>query len=126
MGGEAGRAGGEVLLPPPKPIIFPPHNRTMKQIINIINQVFEIEKKLGATSPIQRNLDRIKSELTDMGYEYHNPVHEKWDETRTDCEASVAGTLKSKMIITEVIKPVVHHKEDSGKKLVQKAIVVVE
>ncbi|HZH64756.1 MAG TPA: hypothetical protein VEY10_07660 [Flavisolibacter sp.] len=98
----------------------------MKQIINIINQVFEIEKKLGAPSPIQRNIDRIKAELTELGYDYHNPVNEKWDETRTDCDASVAGTLKSKMIITEVIKPVVHHKEDSRKKLVQKAIVVVE
>jgi hypothetical protein len=100
----------------------------MKQIINIINQVFEMEKKLGANgSPsIQRNLDRIKSELSEMGYDYHNPVHEKWDETRTDCEANITGTLKNKMIITEVIKPVVHVKESGGKKIIQKAIVVVE
>lgn len=100
----------------------------MKQIVNIINQVFEIEKKLGAngSSTIQRNLDRIKAELSDMGYDYHNPVHEKWDETRTDCEANVAGALKSKMIITEVIKPVVHQKEAGSKKIIQKAIVVVE
>jgi hypothetical protein len=100
----------------------------MKQIINIINQVFEMEKKLNANgSPfLQRNLDRIKAELSEMGYDYHNPVHEKWDETRTDCEASVAGALKNKMVITEVIKPVVHQKEGSGKKIIQKAIVVVE
>lgn len=100
----------------------------MKHIVNIINQVFEIEKKLSANgSPsIQRNLDRIKAELSDMGYDYHNPVHEKWDETRTDCEASVTGTLKNKMVITDVIKPVVHQKEGSGKKIIQKAIVVVE
>jgi hypothetical protein len=100
----------------------------MKQIVNIINQVFEIEKKLAtASSPnIQRHLDRIKAELSDMGYDYHNPVHEKWDETRTDCEANVAGALKSKMLITEVIKPIVHQKEGGGKKIIQKAIVVVE
>lgn len=99
----------------------------MKQIITIINQVFEIEKKLGANgSPIQRNLDRIKAELSDMGYDYHNPLHEKWDETRTDCEANITGTLKTKMMITEVIKPVVHVKESGGKKIIQKAIVVVE
>ena len=100
----------------------------MKQIVNIINQVFEIEKKLGATgsSNIQRHIDRIKAELSDMGYDFHNPMHEKWDETRTDCEASVAGTLKSKMLITEVIKPVVHQKDGGGKKIIQKAIVVVE
>ena len=100
----------------------------MKQIINIINQVFEIEKKLGPTgsSNLQRNIDRIKAELSEMAYEYHNPVNEKWDETRTDCEASVTGKLKNKMLITEVIKPVVYQKEDGGKKIIQKAIVVVE
>ena len=100
----------------------------MKQIINIINQVFEIEKKLGSNGApnIQRNIDRIKAELSDMGFDYHNPVHEKWDDTRTDCEASVTGALKSKMLITEVIKPVVHQKEAGGKKIIQKAIVVVE
>ncbi|HUC80625.1 MAG TPA: hypothetical protein VMR70_06890 [Flavisolibacter sp.] len=99
----------------------------MKQIITIINQVFEIEKKLGANGlPIQRNIDRIKAELSDMGYDYHNPLHEKWDETRTDCEANITGTLKTKMMITEVIKPVVHVKESGGKKIIQKAIVVVE
>jgi hypothetical protein len=98
----------------------------MKQIINIINQVFEIEKKLGAAAAIQRNLDRIRSEFSEMGYHYHNPLHEKWDETRTDCEASVSGVLKSKMVICEVIKPVVYSKENGTKKIVQKAIVVVE
>ena len=99
----------------------------MRQIVNIINQVFEIEKKLAAnTTNLQRNIDRIKAELSEMGYDYHVPLHEKWDETRTDCEASVAGALKSKMTITEVVKPVVHQKEAGGKKIIQKAIVVVE
>ena len=100
----------------------------MKQIVNIINQVFELEKKIGSNggSNLQRNIDRIKAELSEMGYDYHNPVHEKWDETRPDCEASVAGKLKSKMLITEVIKPVVHQRENGGKKIIQKAIVVVE
>lgn len=100
----------------------------MKQIINIINQVFEIEKKLGAggANTIQRNVERIKAELSEMGYDYHNPVNEKWDETRTDCEASISGTVKQKMMITEVIKPVVHEKAGGGKKLIQKAIVIVE
>lgn len=98
----------------------------MKQIINIINQVFEMEKKLGAGSPVQRHLDRIKTEFADMGYDYHAPLNEKWDETRTDCEASISGSLRSKMVITEVIKPVVHRKEEGVKKIVQKAIVVVE
>jgi hypothetical protein len=100
----------------------------MKQIVNIINQVFEVEKKLQAqqAGSIQRNLDRIKSELSEMGYQYHSPLHEKWDETRTDCEANIVGSLRSKMIISDVIKPVVYQTDQSVKKIIQKAIVVVE
>jgi hypothetical protein len=99
----------------------------MKQIINIINQVFEMEKKLGSATPnLQRHIDRIKAELGEMGYVYHSPLREVWSETRTDCEASVTGVLKNKMVISEVVKPVVHYNESGTRKLVQKAIVVVE
>jgi hypothetical protein len=100
----------------------------MKHIINIINQVFEIEKKLAVqpAPSIGRHVERIKSELTELGYQYYSPLNEKWDETRTDCEASIAGTLKRKMIITDVIKPIVHLTDGSGKKIIQKGIVVVE
>lgn len=100
----------------------------MKQIINIVNQIFEMEKKLVANNAtnLQRNLERVKTELGEMGYAYHSPLNEKWDETRTDCEANISGTLKSKMLITEVIKPVVFYAENGAKKIVQKAVVVVE
>ena len=100
----------------------------MKPLINIINQIFDIEKKLaaGSAANLQRNVDRMKAELAEMGYAWHDPLLEKWDETRTDCEAGISGTLKSKMLITEVLKPIVHYTENGGKKLVQKAVVVVE
>lgn len=100
----------------------------MKQIVNIINQVFEVEKKLGpqGAGTIQRNLDRIKSELSDLGYQFHSPLHEKWDETRTDCEANIVGSVRTRMVISDVIKPIVFQTEDSVKKIIQKAIVVVE
>lgn len=96
----------------------------MKNIVNIINQVFEMDKKAGPS--VQRHIERIRNELQEMGYTYHNPLHEKWDDTRTDCEASISGALKSKMLITEVVKPVVHQVQDGSKKIIQKAIVVVE
>lgn len=96
----------------------------MKPLINIINQVFEIEKK--NVSNIQRNVDRIKTELEELGYTWHNPDGERWDETRTDCEASISGKLKSKMVITNVVKPIIYQTTDGSKKVVQKAIVVVE
>lgn len=100
----------------------------MKPLINIINQIFEIEKKLTAAGGVnvQRNVERIKTELREMGYTWHNPLHEGWDETRTDCEAGISGSLKPKMRITEVLKPIVHYTENGGQRLVQKAVVVVE
>jgi hypothetical protein len=100
----------------------------MKQVINIINQVFEIEKKIsGQSAPsIQRNVERIKTELEEMGYTYHAPLHEKYDVTRTDCDANIATNAFSKMVITEVVKPVIHCRNNEGSKIIQKAIVVVE
>ncbi|MDB5251525.1 MAG: hypothetical protein JWP27_694 [Flaviaesturariibacter sp.] len=99
----------------------------MKNIIAIINQVFEIEKKTAAagTVNIGRQLERIRSEIEALGYAWHNPLHEKWDETRTDCEASITGTLKARMLITDVIKPIVHQTGTGGKTVVQKAVVIV-
>ena len=97
----------------------------MKAIINIINQLFEIEKKTGALPSVARNLDRIKNELEEMGYSWHNPLHEKYALTRTDCEASITGMFKDGMVITEVIKPIIHSNEVSGARIIQKAIVVV-
>src|SRR5687768_2471967 len=99
----------------------------MKQIVNIINQVFELEKKLqSAPAPaLQRHLDRIRFELGELGYQYHNPLHEKYEDTRTDCEARITGSLRPRMVITEVIKPVIRQQAAGGTTIVQKAIVVV-
>ena len=99
----------------------------MKNIIAIINQVFEIEKKTAASGTVNigRQLERIRSEIEALGYAWHSPLHEKWDETRTDCEASITGTLRPRMLITDVIKPIVHQAGADGKTVVQKAIVIV-
>jgi len=100
----------------------------MKQVVNIINQVFEIEKKLGnqPVPSIQRHIERIKNELEEMGYTFHNPLHEKYDATRTDCDANIAGSGTGKMTIIEVVKPIIHCRGEEGNKIIQKAIVVVE
>lgn len=98
----------------------------MKQLVNIANQVFEMERKLGdGESSLHRHLHRIKSELADLGFSYHSPLNEAWDETRTDCEASITGALRGRMRISEVVKPVVYQQADGTRKVVQKAIVVV-
>ncbi|RYY94278.1 MAG: hypothetical protein EOO11_18215 [Chitinophagaceae bacterium] len=97
----------------------------MKPLINIINQLFEMEKKLQGTTPVQRHLERIRHELDELGYSWHDPSGEKYDPTRTDCEASITGSLRDRMTITEVIKPVIHQKQEGSNKIVQKAVVLV-
>ncbi|RYY89014.1 MAG: hypothetical protein EOO15_07370 [Chitinophagaceae bacterium] len=97
----------------------------MKAILSIINQLFEIEKKTQGQPSVHRNLERIRAELQEMGYTWHNPLHEKYGPTRTDCEASITGELRDQMTITDVIKPIIHNQEAGSPRIVQKAIVVV-
>jgi hypothetical protein len=96
-----------------------------QNIINIINQICEIEKKAGE-SKIERNLRRIKENLQEMGYTYYQPIHEKYDETRLDCDADIINNDGEGLTITEVIKPVIYKKEEDRNLMVQKAVVIVE
>jgi hypothetical protein len=93
--------------------------------IKIINQVFEMEKKVAAKpdlASLQRNIDRIKASLEALQIAYHNPLGEKYSETRTDCEANIVGDLKGDLVIADVIKPVIFE----SAVIVQKAVVLVQ
>lgn len=105
------------------------HDTPSPAFIRIINQIFEIEKKankLQETNSIGRNFRRIKQELEEMGIRYHNPTGEAYDETRTDCEASISGTSTQSLVITEVIKPIIRLEKDGFTQIIQRGIVVVE
>ncbi len=98
------------------------------QAKEIANQLFEIEKKIKDSTlekGIQRNINRIKTQLEASGYRYHNPLGEAYDITRLDCEAMVAGDSASQLQIVEVIKPIIYF-DDNGNTIIQKAIVVTE
>ncbi len=98
-------------------------------VIKIINQVFEIEKKAAdrpEMASLQRNIDRIKTALEEMDLQYHNPAGEKYNETRTDCEANIVGELNNNMIITDVVKPLVFELVNGQPVIIQKAVVLVE
>lgn len=100
-----------------------------KELIKIINQIFEMEKKMGdrpEMAGLLRNIERIKTALDEMGLSYHNPRGEKYSETRTDCEANIVGELRQQMIISDVIKPVIFQKEEGINRIIQKAVVLVE
>lgn len=110
-------------------------------VLDLINQVFEIEKKssqLKEENSIHRNLNKLKDLIENelfnnnginMGLSYHNPYGEAYSDTRTDCEASISGTLTENLEIVEVIKPIIFYSFLENQKLiktiVQKAVVVV-
>lgn len=109
--------------------------------LDLINQVFEIEKKvlqLKEDNSIQRNVNKLKDLIENelfkgnegAGLTYHNPLGEKYSQSRTDCEASIAGTDTDNLEIVEVIKPIVFYNyiDDSKaiKTIAQKAVIVAE
>jgi hypothetical protein len=106
--------------------------------LDLINQVFEIEKKvqsLKEENSIQRNINKIKGLFedgffTDSGLSYYNPLGEKYSDTRTDCEATIAGSDVENLEIIEVIKPIINftYKENGIIKttIAQPAVVIVQ
>lgn len=102
----------------------------IEPLLKLVNQFFELEKKIIAKqdyNSFNRNFDRIKESFANMGLIIHNPEGEKYNETRTDCEASLAGSSVNNLIISEVIKPSVYLSLSNHEKhLIQRAVVIVE
>ncbi|MEM7370425.1 MAG: hypothetical protein AAF587_17580 [Bacteroidota bacterium] len=99
----------------------------LNHLIQLVNQVYEMEKKLARmenSSSLMRNLRRMKQELDQIGLSYHDPVGEPYDETRTDCDASISGVGDEDLVIQEVIKPIIREGGKFGQ-IIQRGIVVV-
>ncbi len=97
----------------------------MKPLIEIANQIHQIEKKLskdGLSEQFTRNISRIKASFLELSLSYHDPVGEKYTDTRTDVEANITGELSDNMHITETIKPIVTLEG----RIIQPGIVIVE
>jgi hypothetical protein len=92
------------------------------QHLRIINQVFDIERKSAQNAAILRHIERIRSTFEEMGYQIYNPSGEPYNETRTDCEASIAGSKVDNLVVAEVIKPIVRRQGV----IIQKGVVIVE
>lgn len=109
--------------------------------LDFMNQIFEIEKKsasLKEENSIQRNLNKMKGILEEeffkgsstIGLTYHNPIGESYSDTRTDCEATIAGIGVDNLEIIEVIKPIIFYAYQESEKvmklIVQHAVVIVQ
>lgn len=98
-----------------------------KEWIQIINQLFEIDKKTvlkDDLTSIYRNVERIYTVLEQMNIGIINPLGEHYADTRTDCEATIlqGGNMR----IIEVIKPIIYYVDGDSKYLIQKGIVIVK
>jgi hypothetical protein len=104
-----------------------------KFYFDILDQIFEIERKLEflrESNSVNRNISRLKEIFeqleTDSGLVYHNPIGEPYNETRTDIEASIAGNSADNLFITEVIKPIIRYRKGGITLIARKGIVVAE
>ncbi len=103
---------------------------TDAQALRLLNQLFELEKKLlrqPDAASVLRPVERMKDVFGELGYSSHSPIGEFYDSSRTDLEASIAGQEGPKMMVKDVIKPIVFLRTDGGRRaILQKGIVIVE
>jgi hypothetical protein len=118
-----------------------------KGILTTMNQLYELEQKIanhGDPANLSRNISRIKDALAEEGFTvvdyggdqraiglaYEDPMGQPFNETRTDLEASIAGSDTDNLVVVEVIKPIIRAvlTDSSGKfyQLVQRGVVTVE
>ncbi|MBK8613089.1 MAG: hypothetical protein IPN85_06280 [Flavobacteriales bacterium] len=107
--------------------------RVPKLYIDILDQVFEIEKKLASieqTNSIARNINRLKELMAgindDAGLSYEIPLGETFNETRNDVEASISGDSAEDLVITEVIKPIIRYRKGGIALIARKGVVIVQ
>lgn len=100
---------------------------TETQLISIVNQLFEIEKKTTHHNfdKIHRNVDRLKSIIEDLGIIYKNPTGEKYDETRIDCSATLLED-GDHLVIHDTMKPIIYRKNNNQLEIIQQARVIVK
>lgn len=106
-----------------------PNDLVPKWILGLLNNLFEIEKKIEMSSEhsnLKRNVDRMKELLADHKVFFENPMGERFSETRTDLEATITGTGTDDLRVIDVIKPIIRVGDRALSRVVQKGIVVVE
>ena len=102
---------------------------TFSILCNIINQLHAIESKVKEVKEplkLERKFERIKKHLQELNLFVHNPLQEAYDETRMDCDASIAGDQTENLYIIEVIKPIIYMRDGDVNQIIQRGVVIVE
>jgi hypothetical protein len=114
----------EMLSTPGSPMLAVP-----RWVLSILNNAFEIERKLakhGDPGNALRNIEKLKAALAEADFFFEDPMDQPFRETRTDLEASISGTGTDDLVVVEVIKPIVRFGNRDSSRVVQKGIVVVQ
>lgn len=100
---------------------------TEAQQIELINQLFEIEKKALQFSyeKLERNIERMKHIFSESGYSYKIPTGEKYDETRLDCAATILSNSND-LTIFDTVKPIIFKTIGTETQIIQPARVIVK
>lgn len=99
-----------------------------EQLIPLINQIHDLKNKVAKrteSAPFDRNFNRLFRQFEAYGLHYLDPIGEPYNETRTDCEATISGRSTKNLVISEVIKPIVYQKDQNTNQILQKAVVIV-
>jgi molecular chaperone GrpE (heat shock protein) len=100
-----------------------------KSILLLINNVFEIQKKIETTDDalnIGRNLVKLSEALEEQGLTYENPIGQEFNQTRTDLEATISGEGTENLIVVDVLKPIIRMGNSNNSVVIQKGIVIVQ
>jgi len=99
---------------------------TEKTVIELLNQIFEIEKKKQQHDfdRIDRNIERLKWLLEQEGYTYKDPTGEAYNETRIDCQATILSEAEPQ-IIRDTVKPIIYQTIDGQTAIIQQARVII-
>ncbi len=101
-----------------------------KYVLTVLNQVFEIERRLSKMddpAKLSRPLEKLKEafDSDEVTFIIENPISQKYDITRTDVDATIAGPEHEELEITEVLKPIIKMTRNGMSRIVQKGVVIV-
>lgn len=100
-----------------------------KPVFTVLNQVFELERrlsKLDDPTRFSRPLEKLKEafDSDEARFVIENPINQKYDITRTDVEATIAGAAHEGLEIIEVLKPIIKLSRNGVSRIIQKGVVI--
>ncbi len=123
------------------------HQREFAELVRsyvyTLNQLHEMKKKLRVTadaSNVNRNIARIEEHLASnlslpirldgalgaAGLYVEDPINEPYDGRRADIDAELLAPLSDRLVITEVLRPVIKLKVFGQSITVQRGSVLVD